>query len=355
MLDRPLKTALMGLDESGRLLLEAAEGLDLFTIAAVADSDANTAQQFGKLYNCDSYDDYRQLIMQNQLDCLFVAAPLHACIEYLRLAIKKKFNILKLPPLARNYSEAAELVKLAQSEGVSLVTANQGRFAQNAITLRSFIQDNSTEQFFFILAASETKKTENPLSQKWRSDPVLSGGDAILYDCWELIDRIVWNFGLPQQIYCPVLSAVEGIEGSISPDRRQRLYLAEDSAIVTMKFSDVLSGTLLAGRAAEVLGDKSQKRLVVQGHNVLIKVSDRHFEATDSQGKRLKRVKFDDEPTGRIKQAMENFGLNLLEPANNALLSTAADNLKNMAVIEAAYLSARTGVPEEPAKILEIA
>jgi hypothetical protein len=31
-----------------------------------------------------------------------------------------------------------------------------------------------------------------------------------------------------------------------------------------------------------------------------------------------------------------------------------ADNLKVMAVIEAAYLSARTGMPEEPAKILKI-
>ncbi len=354
-MEKPLKTALMGLDESGRLLLEAARELDLFTITAVADSDTNTAQQFGKLCNCDSYDDYRQLIMQNQFDCLFAAAPLHACIEYLRMAIKKKFNIFKLPPLARNYGEAAELVKLAQTEGVSLVTANPGRFDKPTLAMRAFIQKNPAEMVFFVLAASGTKKGSNPFLQKWRSDAVLSGGGAILYDCWEIIDRIIWNFCIPQQVYCPVLSAVEGIAGSTSPDRQQRLYLAEDSAIVTMKFSDVLSGTLLAGRAAEALESKSQKWLAAQGHNVLIKISDTHFEATDQQGKRLVRNKFDDEPVGRIKQAMENFGYNLLDPDNHPLVSTAADSLKNMAVIEAAYLSARTGEPEEPAKILEIA
>jgi predicted dehydrogenase len=136
MRESPLKTALMGLGEEGGLLLEATQGLDCFTISAVADSDANLAQQFGKTSNCASYDDYRQLIMQNQLDCLFVSAPQHNCAEYLRMAIKKKFNIFRTPPLARNYGEAAELVKLAEAEGVSLVVANPGRFSQSALAMK---------------------------------------------------------------------------------------------------------------------------------------------------------------------------------------------------------------------------
>jgi hypothetical protein len=40
-------------------------------------------------------------------------------------------------------------------------------------------------------------------------------------------------------------------------------------------------------------------------------------------------------------------------PDKNRLSSGGAENLKNMAVLEAAYLSARTGMPEEPAKILQ--
>jgi predicted dehydrogenase len=355
MRESPLKTALIGLDEGGRLLLEAAQGLDCFNIAAVADSNTNLAQQSSKLFNCASYDDYRQLIMQNQLDCLFVAAPLHICAEYLRMAIKKKFNIFKLPPLARNYGEAAELVKLAEAEGVSLVVANPGRFAQSTLALRTFIQKSPTEQIFFILAASGTKKGSDPFladstsspQAKWRSDPVLAGGGAILYDCWEIIDQIVWNFGIPQQVYCAA--------GNTSSDRQQRLYLTEDTAIITMKFTDDLCATLLAGRAAGVFDGKSHKWLAAQGQNILIKLNDKSFEVTDSQGQRLQRDKFNDETISNIKKTMENFGSNLLAPDQTPLVSTAADNLKVMAVIEAAYLSVRTGMPEEPAKILKIA
>ena len=97
----------------------------------------------------------------------------------------------------------------------------------------------------------------------------------LLYECWEIIDQISLNFGLPQQVYCPVLSTVEGVAGSAAPDRQQRLYLTEDSAIVTMKFNDTLSGNLLAGRAAVAssTGNQQQKWLIAQGQDTLVRDS----------------------------------------------------------------------------------
>jgi len=343
MRQSPLKTAVLGLDETGRLLLEATKGLDCFSITAVADSDPKLAQQFGEIWSCAAYDDYRQLIIANQLDCLFVAAPIHTCAEYLRMALKKKFNILKLPPLARNFSEAAEFVKLAQAEGVTLTVANPGRFAKPALAMRDYLLQNPAEQPFFILAAAERKNAPDP-SAKWRSDPVLAGGGVLLYDCWEIIDQIVWNFDVPQQVYC--------VAGSTAIDSRQRAYLTEDSAIVTMKFSDVLSGNLLAGRAAGSFGQNSQKWLIAHTQNTLMRFDDKSFELSGSQGR---RDQFDDDCLAKTKKVLENFGSNLLSPVENPLVSTAADNLKDMAVIEAAYLSARTGMPEEPGRILKIA
>jgi predicted dehydrogenase len=361
MPEPPLKTAILGLDEPGRFLLEATRGLDYFKIVAVADSDSNLAQQFGKLWNCASYDDYRQLITQNKLDCLFVAAPLHTCADYLNMAIKKKFNIFKLPPFARNYSEAAELDKLSQAEGVTFTIANLNRFAKPALAMRNFILQNSAEQFFFILAGAGMKKGSDPFltsQAKWRGDPVLAGGGVLLYDCWETIDQIVQNFGVPQQVYC--------VAGSTVTDSRQRLYLTEDSAVVTLKFSDFLFGTLLAGRSAEgeispkggaadSLCQTAQNRLTAQGQNLTLKVDGRSFEAFDKQGEQLKREDFEADYLDELKKAVENFGSNLLWPDQNLPVSSVADNLKNMAVIEAAYLSARTGMPEQPARMLQIA
>ena len=347
MREGPLKIAVLGLNDTGRLMLEAAKGLDFFAVTAVADSDAKLAGQVAQEYNCTPYDDYRQLIIQNQLDCLFVTAPIHSCAEYLKMAIKKKFHILKAPPLARNFSEASELVKLAQNEGVTLAVANASRFAQSALAARGFVLQNSYGKPFLILAAAGRPPSDTP-QPKWRSDPVLAGGGAVLYDCWEIIDQIVLNFGLPQQVYC--------VSGSTTPDRQQRLYLTENSAIITMKFDDILSGNLLAGIAAVASSQtkESQKWLIAQGQSTLIRCDDKSFEVADSRGQHLQQNEFNDNCLDRMKMTLENFGSHLLWPDKNPLVNSAADNLRIMAFIEAAYLSARTGMPEQPARILKI-
>jgi len=316
----PLKTAVLGLNNTGKMLLEAALQTECLNVTAVADSDTNLAQQIGTSYGCAFYDDYRQLIIQNQLDCLLVAAPTYTCAEYIITALKKKFNIFKIPPLARNFGESAEFAKLAQTEGVKFVVANLDRLAQSALAMRTHILNKQAERVFFILAAAGSPASDSPQAN-WRNDPILAGGGTILHDCWDTIDLITSNFGIPQQVYC--------VAGSTAPDRQQRLYLTEDTAVITMKFSDTLSGTLL-------------------------ECDDNHFEVTGAKG-RTRRKRFDDDYPGRMKKALENFAAGLLSPDKNILISTVGENLKNMAVIEAAYLSARTGMPEEPARILKIA
>jgi len=345
MRESPLKAGVLGLGETGRLMLEAAAKVEYFKIVAAADSDGKLAEEAAKEYNCAAYDDYRRLIIQNQLDCLFVAAPIHACGEFLKMAIKKKFHILKAPPPARNFGEAAEFVKLAQNEGVTFAAASAGRFAASSLAMRGFVLGHLNEPPFFISAgANSNADTSNP---KWRDDPVLAGGGVILHDCWEIIDRIIWNYGLPQQIYC--------ITGNNAPDMQQRLYRTEDSAVLTMKFGDVLCGSLLAGRAAAMpLDGELRDGLIARGQEKIIRCDDKSFEVMDWQGKSKGKENFSDTPLSRMKEAIENFGSYLLWPDKNPLVTTAADNLKNMAVIDAAYLSARTGMPEEPAKILKI-
>ena len=249
--------------------------------------------------------------------------------------------------MARDFSEAAELARLAQEENVMLSVANTGRFTQSALAMKNFVVNNPSQSFFFISAAAGSRAVISPADLKWRSDPVLAGGGVILYDCWEIIDSIIWNFGMPQQVYC--------VAGSTAPDMQQRLYRTEDSAIITMKFSDTLSANLLAGKAALTKGQNQQQLLIAQGQNMLLKCDEKTFEITDPHGKRKSREKFEENNTGKMKKVLENFGSCLLWPDKNKPLSTITDNLNCMAVIEAAYVSVRTGMPEEPGRILKIA
>ncbi len=368
-----LKTAVLGLNEQGLLLLEAAGDLGLFEIIAVADKDGDLAEKVADRYQCASYDDYRQLIsvMDSSLrskdrkisedreegedeeegsnlkkwsekGCLLVAAAMHTCDEYIRMAARKKINILKLAPVARNFEEAAGLVRLAEIEGIQIAVGNPRRFARSFLELRDILREGNIKQVFLIRAFCNAGQKKYPA---WQTDPKLAGGGVLLHDCYEMMDQIILNFGTPEQIY--------SLNTNAAGDRQQRLYLTEDTSIVTMKFSETLSGNLIASRRSETGPD--EEFLKIYGKDKILTVNNTQLVIRNVLSGKSEKLNFDDDDSGRYKAMLENFALSILQPADNKLCSSGRENLTNMAVIESAYLSARTGMPEEPGKLLQMA
>jgi len=332
-----LKTAILGLNEPGQLLLKAASELDYFEVQAVADKDTKLAEKVAEQYKCAFYDDYRQLVMQNQFDCLIVAAGIHTCDEHIRAAMKKKFNILKLTPPARNFGETAEFVKLAESENVKFAVVNTSRLTRSFLSLRRFLQEGRIEKIFLVTAfcAVDDKSIE-----PWQTDPKLAGGGVLLHNCYQIIDQIVCNFDTPQQVYA--------INTNQAADKQQRLYLTEDTSVVSMKFSDTFSACIIVSKAV----GPEQVVLNVYGKDKILTVSSSRFAVSDAAGRIDEEFEYDDDQQVRYSALVGNFALSILWPDENKLAGSARDNLKDMAVIESAYLSARTGFPEEPARIL---
>ena len=337
-----LNTAILGLNQSGQLLLQASEAVDYLEVRAVADKDTNLAEKIAGQYKCDFYDDYRQLIIQNQLDCLLVAAPIHSCDEYVRMAMKKKFNILKLAPPARDFEEAAELVKLAEEHDIKFAVGNPSRFARSYVELRKLLDEGKVEHAFLITAFCNIGDNEQP---GWKTDPKLAGGGVLLQDCYRIIDQVVSSFDMPQQVY--------SLNTNQAQDKQQRSYLTEDTAVVTMKFSDTFIGSFTATRRADA-GPK-EELIRLYGKDIILSISDTHLAVSDGLGKVDREFQYDDDELFCTAEMLKNFAKSILSPATNKLCSSGSENLKNMAVIESAYLSARTGFPEEPARILQLA
>ncbi len=341
MQENKLKTAVLGLDDDdAKLLLKAASQIKLFDIQAIADKNTRLAEELAKEYNCACYDDYRQLIIQNQFDCLLVAAGLYSCDEYIRSAMKKKFNIIKLAPPARDFEEASAFVRLAEEQNIKFAIANPGRFADSSLTLQQFLQEKLIEDVFLITAVCNCGPQQHT---PWQTDLKLSGGGVLLRNCYEIIDQIACYFNPPQQVY--------SLNINTASDRQQRLYLTEDTAVLTMKFTDTFIGNIIAGRTF----GPQQKFLKVYGKDKIITAGDKQLTVSDTLGKVIEEFKYDDDKLTCMTRTLQNFALSILSPDEHKLCSSARENLNSMAVIESAYLSARTGFPEEPARILQLA
>ncbi len=243
MIEGRLKTAILGLNEGGRFLIEAARATGLFEIEAIADKDTNLVEKTSRELKCAAYDDFRQLItatdsrLSQDNRALLVAADTHTCDEYIRMAMKKKFHILKLPPAATNFEEAAEFVRLSEEEKIIFSIANQARYSQAYLALREYLTQKKLEQVFLMTIFCTFPE---PPRDTWQSDPKLSGGGVLLHNCYKIIDQIVLNFGLARQVY--------SLHTNQAPDKQQRSYLTEDTAVTTLKFSDTLVGNIIASR-----------------------------------------------------------------------------------------------------------
>lgn len=339
MNEKQLQTAVLGLDERGRLFTEALSQSTLFNLQAVADKDTQLAEKTAEKYKCMFYDDYRQLVIQNQFDCLVVAAGMHSCDEYVRAAMKKKFNILKLSPPARDFEEAKEFVNLAEEQNIRFCVGNSLRYSQSFNALQEYLKSNLPEQIFMICVNWIAGNSSCPA---WQSDWKLSGGGVIIRNCYELIDQILCNFPVPEQVYMLYTNQAR--------DKQQRSYLTEDTALMTMKFSDSLIGSITASKSF----GPEQKLMKIYTRDKILTASEIKFTVTDLTGNIEKYTDYDDNSLCQAKILLETFASGILTPDKNTLCSLAADNLNNMAVIESAYLSARTGMPEEPARIMQM-
>jgi len=330
------------LNDNGQRLLQAAVATGCFQIKAVADQDPQKADQAAAECQCAAYSDHRQLIVQNQLDCLLVAAEPHVCDEQLKAALKKKFHVLKVAPPARTSEELRGYVRLAESEGVQFAVANPARFQGSFLAGHELIAQGRLEHPFLVSASCSFSAADR---SDWRADPKRAGGGVLLHDCYPLIDQLLWSFSLPEQVYA--------LQTNQAPDKQQRLYLTEDTAVVCLRFTDALMGSLVATRRNEI--GPHQVSLVVHAKEARLTVTDRQVELRTRGGRADLSWRYEEKEQVALERMLWSFANSVRAPVEHPLTSSGAESLRNLALLESAYLSARTGFPEEPARILQLA
>ncbi len=339
-----LKTACLGLGRRAPQLLDLASSTGLYEIVSVSDSGLAVAQQTAQKYNCTAFDDYRQFILQNDIDILIVAEPLYRCTEFVRVALNKKCHILKLIPTAANFEQAAELTNLAEKNNVKYITACPARFAPGFERLSDHLKTVDRRQLYFInICASTGSDFFQPIVSDAQADMKLAGGGVLLNDCFELLSLIIESFSLPQQVYALITNQ--------NPDKKAKQYLGEDTVTASLAFSDGLIGTFLA---AHLSGTTITVPVRICGAENNIAATPNRLTVTDRSGSIVAEHKYPLRPEKCITEMFIDAGRALLEPDKYKLRNNLRLDLATMSLIETAYLSAKTGMPESPRKFFEI-
>ncbi len=337
-----LKCAILGLGDPITEIIDAAAETGLYEIIALADTDVYRAQKACRKYEAENFDDFRQLVVRNPLDVLFVGGPDYVCDEYIRTAMNSGINIIKPAPPGIDFEQTAEYVRTARRNKIRFFTAIPERYGRIFEYLREYATKEKRDSFELInIVCSMCRRPGDP-SERWLSDPKLAGGGVLLRNCYEIIDRLLCLFPLPQQVY--------SLNTNQAPDRQQRLSITEDIAVVTLKFSDVLMANLTASRTF----GPDERFMKLYNRRKFIEVRPNYICEFDSEGNLLEKTDYQDDRKYGVRNMLEIFAGIIRGDFGSGLLFDEAADLRAMAVIESAYLSARTSMPEDPSKIISL-
>lgn len=324
---KPTKVALAGLGSTGLDYLDILEGSDRFEVVAIADSDPAVLRGHDLRGSFHIYEDYRSLIVESVhvgLDLLVVATESHHSIEFLSLAVDRGLAIFHKPPFARNLQEGRMLVERFETANCPFVIAREWHrdgWPTDPKTLAQRAGHVHT-------ALGEIATCDEP--NGWRGDSLRAGGGVLLNGAYAQVDLLVALLGMPDSVYA--------VCGFARAPGETLNYDTEDIALLLLRWGSDRCATLAARR--RVTPGKWHVMLAGTRGTLLWPGAE---SSSDGEEDCVHRT------DGIADQMSSVFGM--AESGVRRAISTAKDHLATLAVIDAAYLSAKTGAAEVPARL----
>lgn len=311
-------------------------------IVAVASRTPANAQSCADINNIETvYDTWQELLDDERVAILDIAYPPDQQLEIVREAVKRDHikGILAQKPLAMNYAEAKELVDLCRDAGVALSVNQNMRYDHSIRALKSLLDQGALGRP--VLATIDMRAIPH-----WQ--PFLSDYDRLTMLNMSIhhLDVLRFLFGDPDRIYA---SVTEDPRTSFDHTDGIALYILEyDNGFRASAWDDVWTGPVREGAAGDIY-----IKWRVEGTDGIAEGSIGWPKYGDSDSQSTFRYSTTAEsqtwinPSWPDKWFPDAF-IGPMAQLINAVQSgrdlelTGEDNLKTMALIDAAYQSAET-------------
>ncbi len=151
-------------------------------LVAVMRRDGTLAKDYAVRHNVPKcYDDAQALILDKEVDAVYIATPPAFHKEYAIAVAKAKKPVYVEKPMAKNYSECVDMVKACQDAGVPLFVAYYRRALPRFLKIKELLMNGAigdirfvTTTHYFPLQATQEEKLP------WRLQPRISGGGLFI-------------------------------------------------------------------------------------------------------------------------------------------------------------------------------
>jgi predicted dehydrogenase len=167
---------------------------DELQVAAVVDQNLDLARRLvrdGGL-DCRVVDDYR--VLPGHVDCVVNALPNHLHHPVTDYFLRHRIAVLSEKPLATTATDAADLVRTAETHGAPLAVAHVTRFFESTALIRRLLEHRrigEMRSFEYEWGASGGWETESGYELRREQ----SGGGVLIVNGVHFVDRMLHWFG----------------------------------------------------------------------------------------------------------------------------------------------------------------
>jgi UDP-N-acetylglucosamine 3-dehydrogenase len=213
-----LKAGVIGVGAMGRNHARIYADLPEVKLIGVADLNEKQARSVAKIYNCQYYKDYQELL-EEQLDIVSIAVPTVLHFEIAQQAMQKKVNVLIEKPVASNLEQANLLIKTAVENKVKAMVGHIERFNPAVEKLKELIEKGVLGEIISISA-----KRVGPQNTR-------------IMDVGIILDLATHDIDVMCYLYSAQVKSVYVVAGST-------FHNHEDHAVITLRFNNGSSGII---------------------------------------------------------------------------------------------------------------
>ena len=335
---------MIGVGAFGRLTLEALIASPAVRVVGLSDKDPGCAERTGRDFDLLYYSDNRSLLAECRPSAVFVATPPPAVPELLAACADRGIHVWKDLPLARNLPEGVAMVERMERAGLKLAVGTQRRFSA---AYRRMARLRSSLRGVFLARAHYLFNWGSPLG--WRG-ALSDGGGALLEMGYSLVDLLVWLMGLPDEVYGITTGGQRWLPPDAGDTAAGPIYETDDSATALLRYADGCVATVMASRRAGPVSEL----LALHGRGGSMIADADGGSLRDPDGQVLEAWSAEKTPQAAFVHQVEAFA-EAVRRNRRTYECSGRENLLNLAVIDAIYLSSRTRQPESPLRLLESA
>lgn len=325
----PIRSALIAPASEAARLLEAIVATPDLALAA-----QSGVPQAEAVSGVDWFDDRRVLVARAGVEAVVIGSSNRIGFEMGQLAAASGIHVWRRPPLGRSFAEALEAAQHARAaSGIYRVCTF---WDHERIAVREALRGVGDGRPLFTEAYVGAP---GPPLASWRAGELEAGGGVLLQDAYAALEQIVALRGLPDS----VSATTERCRRRANEPPRE----TEDVAVAVLRYSN---GVAMARATWDI--HPASTEIHHHGPVWSTKQDGAEICAGNVDGSTESRQGASTDP---IRDDLTAF-VRLIrgESAREENLAAIGHHLMVSAVLDAAYLSARTGQPESPRRLYEV-